>query len=266
MEPTILSSTHHTTRFDWKARGRAAGIHLGLSAIVALLAAVVVFLVWYPYPYREISGGRDLFLLVVSVDVVLGPLITFAVFNRAKPRAELRRDLAVVALLQLAGLAYGLWTVHLARPVHTVFEFDRFRVVHLADVPVDMMDRVPSGIDAAPLWGPTLLSLRPFADAKEKFDATMAALGGVDLAARPDLWQPYDAGRADVLRAAKPVDELLARFPDRAAGIQAALQQAGRSAAETAYLPMISRKAVAWTVLLDARNADVIGYLPLDSF
>ena len=50
--------------------------------------ALLVFAVWYPYPYREISGGRDLFLLVVAVDVVLGPLITFAVFNRAKPRAR----------------------------------------------------------------------------------------------------------------------------------------------------------------------------------
>jgi hypothetical protein len=30
------------------------------------------------------AGGRDLFLLVTSVDVVIGPVLTFAVFNRAK--------------------------------------------------------------------------------------------------------------------------------------------------------------------------------------
>src|SRR5918993_3549413 len=122
MEETTVVLNHHTSRFEWGARGRAAGIHFGISLAVALVAGLLVFALWYPYPYREISGGRDLFLLVVAVDVVLGPLITFAIFNRAKGWPHLRRDLAVVALLQLAGLGYGLWTVHLARPVHLVFE------------------------------------------------------------------------------------------------------------------------------------------------
>jgi hypothetical protein len=31
-------------------------------------------------------------------------------------------------------------------------------------------------------------------------------------------------------------------------------------------LPLVARKAEGWTVLLDARTAEVIGYLPLDSF
>jgi len=62
------------------------------------------------------------------VDVILGPLITLTVFNRSKPRSELVRDLTVVGLIQLAALGYGLWTVFVARPVHLVFEYDRFRV------------------------------------------------------------------------------------------------------------------------------------------
>jgi hypothetical protein len=31
-------------------------------------------------------------------------------------------------------------------------------------------------------------------------------------------------------------------------------------------LPLVARQAVAWTVLLDATTAEVIGTLPLDSF
>ena len=72
----------------WQSKLRAFGIHLSLSLLVAALAAVVVFGVWYPYPYRDISGGRDLFLLIVGVDVVLGPLVTFTVFNPKKSRRE----------------------------------------------------------------------------------------------------------------------------------------------------------------------------------
>lgn len=263
--PSVLID-HHTATFDWRDRLRAAAIHLGLSALVALLAALLVFVFWYPYPYREISGGRNLFLLVITVDVILGPLITFAIFDRAKPRRGLRRDLVVVALLQLAGLGYGLWTVQLARPVHLVFELDRFRVVHQAEVPTDLVDRAPPGIEVAPWAGPTPLSLRPFHSEQEKFDATMVALQGIALAARPDLWQPYEAARAEVLAAARPVDVLKSRFPAAAAEVDAALRKAGRTASGAAYLPLVGRGARAWTVLLDGTTADVIGFLPLDSF
>ena len=61
---------------NWKARLQAAGIHLLISLFVAALAAVLVFGLWYPNPYRDLSGGRTLFSMVVGVDVVLGPLIT----------------------------------------------------------------------------------------------------------------------------------------------------------------------------------------------
>jgi hypothetical protein len=249
----------------WNVRFKAAGIHLGISLAVAILAALLVFGVWYPYPYREISGGRELFLILVTVDVILGPLITLTIFNRAKPRNELRRDLAFVGLIQILALGYGLWTVFVARPVHLVFEIDRFRVVHAIDVPSDLMDRVPAGIDPLPLGGPTLLSVRPFRDGKEEGDATLVALQGIALAARPDLWQPYAASRGQVLQAAKPVDRLKTRFAPRAAEIDAVLKQAGRQAANTVYLPVAGRKAF-WTAFIDPATADVVAFIPLDSF
>ena len=256
---------HHTAMREWKVRFKAAGIHLAISLAVALLAALLVFGIWYPYPYRELSGGRELFLILVSVDVILGPLITLAIFNRAKPRKELRRDLAFVGLIQLLALGYGLWTVFVARPVHLVFEIDRFRVVHAVDVPSDLMDKVPAGIEAMPLRGPTLLSVRPFRDRQESSDATLAALQGISLGARPDLWEPYPAGHSRVLRAAKPVDQLKSRFASRAAEIDAVLGQAGRQAGNTAYLPMTGRKAF-WTAFIDPATADVVAFMPLDSF
>ena len=249
----------------WKDRFKASGIHLGLSLTIALLAALLVFGLWFPYPYREISGGRELFLLVVTVDVILGPLITLAVFNRAKPWVELRRDLALVVLIQLAALGYGLWTVCVARPVHMVFEYDRFRVVHAIDVVPELLARTPAGINALPLTGPTLLALRPFKDSKENMDATLAALQGVSLASRPDLWQPYDNAKADILHAAKPVMGLKDRFPQQANDIDKLLANAGRTAQTTVYLPMVGRKSF-WTVFLDPSTAAVVTTMPLDSF
>ena len=251
--------------FSWKDRLRAAAIHLLLSLGVATLAAGLVFGLWYPPPYTELAGGRELFLLVVAVDVVMGPLITFAIFNRAKPWSKLRLDLAVVGLLQLTALCYGLWTVAVARPVHLVFEYTRFRVVYAIEVPRELLARAPAGVDALPLTGPTLLSLRPFKNADEQYDATMGALAGASLSARPDLWQPYDAARAEVLKEAKPVAALRQRLPAQAAVIDAAVAATGLPMDRLVYVPLAGRK-VFWTALLDAGTAQVRGYAAVDSF
>ncbi len=250
---------------NWNERARAAGIHFAISIAIAVFAGLLVFVVWYPYPYREISGGRELFLLVVGVDVILGPLITLAIFNRAKPPITLCRDLVIVALIQLAALAYGLWTVAIARPVHLVFEVYRFNVVHAVEVPDHLLSKSPSDITALPLTGPTIIAVRPFTNQQENAEAMFAALQGVQLAVRPDLWQNYDAARAIVVKAAKPIAELKARFPSRVPEIDAALQSAGRAQGSTAWVPMVGRRA-GWTAFVDSTTADVVAFMPLDSF
>lgn len=248
-----------------KERLRAAAIHLAASLLIALLAAALVFAVWYPHPYSEVSGGRELFSLVVVVDVILGPLLTLAIFNRAKPAKELRRDITVVVLIQLAALGYGMWTVFVARPVHLVFEVDRFRVVHAVDVAEELLPRTPAGLTTLPLFGQSLLAVRPFSSAAESAEATMAALRGVDLAARPDLWQPYTAAITQVRGAAKPAADLIARFPQHNRVINEALVKTGRSVDRLLSVPLVSRKSF-WTVLLDGRTLEVVGFVPLDSF
>src|SRR5262245_30915782 len=97
------------------SRWKAAGIHLLLSAAIA--AAVVIFMltVWYYWPLFEAAGGSRLILILVGVDVTLGPLITLIVFKSGKK--SLKFDLTVIALFQVAALIYGIYTFYLARPV-----------------------------------------------------------------------------------------------------------------------------------------------------
>jgi hypothetical protein len=259
-----------TTFAFWRDRLRASGIHLGISLAIALAAAALVFGLWYPYPYREISGGRDLFMIVVAVDVVMGPLITLAIFNRAKPRAELRRDLAIVGLLQLAALGYGLWTVLQARPVYMAFEGDRFRVVHAVDVPAEWLPKAPEGLRQLPMAGPGLVGVRPFANNNEQAEAVLAELSGVFLGTRPDLWQPFAQSRERVLAASKPVTTLRQRYPAEASNIDQALAAAAdadRSVAPDQWrvLPLVGRQLL-WTAVIHPQTGEPVAYLPLDSF
>jgi hypothetical protein len=249
----------------WKDRLSAGGAHFVLSIAVALLAATLVFGLWYPYPYRELSGGRELFLIVIAVDVVMGPLLTFAVFNRKKPIKELRRDLAIIVLLQLAALGYGLWTVFISRPVYLVFEYNRFSVVHAIDVDSQSLPKALPALQGVPLGRPNLLSLREFKNSDEQADFTIAALGGVRLASRPELWQDYAKAAAQVLSASKPVEQLKSRFTAQAAEIEAAVRNTGRSETALRYVPMVGRKTF-WTVLVDAVSAEPLAFLPIDSF
>lgn len=258
-----------TVQNHWKSRFTAAGIHLGISLGLAALAATLVFTVWYPYPYRDISGGRSLFWMVVSIDVVMGPLLTLVIFNRSKPLSELRRDLAIIGVLQLAALGYGLWTVALARPVHLVFEGDRFRAVHAFEVELPSLKQAPAQWQQLPLTGPTLLSVRDFKNADESFELTNAAFAGIPIGGQPSMWQDYEKAKPQILARARPLDDLKKRFPSQIAEIDHALKSASskdRPAASIGYIPLNSRNSAFWTVLVDKQTAEIIAFVPIDSF
>ena len=237
---------------------------MAISLFIATLAALLVFGWWYPYPYRDLSGGRELFTLVVAVDVVLGPLITLVIFNAAKTRRHLLMDFSVIGLLQVAALTYGLWTVFAARPVHLVFEYYRMAVVHAVDIDPSTLAQAPPGLQQLPVGGPTLLSLRPL-QGRETVESVMLAANGIFQAAQPALWQPYEAAREQILQESRPAAQLQERFPAQADAIARAVAQTGRPLNQLRTLPLLSRKT-AWTVLIDAQSAQPVGFVALDSF
>lgn len=247
-------------------RAIAAGWHLLISLLIAGLAAGLVFGLWYPGAFRELAGGRELFLLIVSVDVVLGPLLTFAVFNRKKGWPHLRRDLAVIGFLQLMALGYGMHTVYIARPVALVFEVDRLRLVTALDVYEPELAQARPEYQSLPLTGPWLLSLREAKPGREKSDAlTMALERGIDMGQRPKFWQPYDDGRAAVLSHSRPLAILLARYPEIRASVEDALAGKSLAGSSVRFMPLTGTRRGDWVVLLDARGSPV-HQVPVDGF
>jgi len=250
--------------FDLRSRVRAASLHLSASVVVALLAGALVFGLWYPTPFREISGGRELFIIVVAVDAVLGPLLTFAVFDKRKPWRELRRDVAVVVVLQLAGLGYGLQTVFEARPVVLALEGHRLRVVRAIDLDPQGLARAPAEWRRLPLRGVHVLAARD-PEPAEKLEAINMALQGVDVGMRPEFWQTSARTAAALLKAAKPLGTLSQRYPQRAAELKQYIEGTGRSAAGLKYLPLMARRTD-WVALIDASSGEVVGFAPFDGF
>jgi hypothetical protein len=245
---------------------QAAGIHLLLSLLTALLFAGLVLGVWYPFPYRELMGGRELFTLVIAVDVVCGPLLTLVLFNPAKPRPELKRDLGMVALIQILALSYGVYTVALVRPVYVVYEVDRFRVVSKADIPEGQLKPELGNFHQLPWYGPKLIGIREPKDADEKAKSLGLSLQGQEPSVRPDWWQNYDLSRAKVLARAKPVTDLRKKRPEANALIDHAIAQSGRAEADLRWLPITSFKSADWVAFIDSQSAEILAYAAIDGF
>ncbi len=258
--PPAVAEPH---RFNLRHRARAAGLHLLISLTLAALVAALVFGLWYPGIYRHISGGRALFLLVMGVDVVLGPLLTFAVFNLRKGWPHLRRDLAVIGVIQLAALGYGIYTVCIARPVAMVYEVDRFRVLIADEVYRKELPKARPEYRRLPLTGPWQLGARKPQGADEKNDALFGGVEGADIGQRPLFWQPYADSMADALGRAKPVALLLKQYPAQAAELSAQLREFKVDAASARFLPVMARGN--WVAVLDAHGA-IAGFLPVEGF
>lgn len=240
----------------------AAGTHLSLSVVVALLVAGPVFSLWYPWPYRVVSGGQNLFLLVITVDVVMGPFLTFVIFNIDKGWRHLRRDLVVIALLQLAALAYGLHAVYAARPVALVFEKDRFRVIAVVDVHEPELEKALPQYRRLSLTGPWLLGTRAPTE-EEYYDALEMGFKGVDVGQRPIFWQPYEQSREEAASKARPISVLYEKHAERSEDLDRALADQKLSRESTLFLPMLARED--WVVLLRP-NGDIAGFAPFDGW
>ena len=48
--------------------------HLFISCLIALLVIGLVFFIWYPSPLSTAVGVTHIFLMLLVIDVILGPL------------------------------------------------------------------------------------------------------------------------------------------------------------------------------------------------
>lgn len=256
----------------WLGRAKAAAAHLSISVLVAGFVAALVFGVWYPPDIRDMVGGRELFILVLGVDLVMGPLLTFVAFNTKKTFSHLTKDLAVIAVLQLAALGFGLNTVLLARPVHINFEIDRLRVVTAADIDPASLKDAPKALQTLSLWGPLrIASVKP-KNPDAQLKSLDLALAGFDLHQQPVTWKAFDAERKSAMwSAATTINKLQARWANRLPAIKklnAAISQIGDpnglSTVKLRAIPILSKRA-SWTAIVNEQG-DLLATLNEDMF
>jgi hypothetical protein len=100
-------------------RYQAFASHMVISLVIFFILLVFITQIWYPGILFDAGNGWKAIGLIVGVDLILGPILTLIVFNPKK--SSLIFDLSVIALLQIAALSYGAWTIYQTRPIALAF-------------------------------------------------------------------------------------------------------------------------------------------------
>jgi len=244
-------------------RWQAAGIHLALSVLVAATVLTALLFVWYPQPYFRLAGGAGLMLILIGVDVVMGPAMTLVVFDPAKK--SLRLDLAVIAALQIAALAYGIFVIAQARPAYIVFAGDRFTVVGANTIDPESLASARPPYDTLPVDGPRIVGAKMPSAAAEREKIMLLAASGIDLPVLPRYYVPYEEVVGDLKAKAQPLDTLVNRKPDTQAAIDAAIAKLGVPRSSLAMLPVIGRLERG-TALVEMSSGKVLVVVPVDPY
>lgn len=235
---------------------RAAAIHLLVSGVFALIAASIAFFLWYPSPLWEAVGLAKIFFLLIGIDVIIGPCLTFIVYKVGK--LSLKFDISFIVVLQLAAFGYGFFQIAQARPAWIVFNIDRFDVVQAMDLDKRRKAEATPAFSNAPWWGPKIVASQNPAD-REKRNELMfeSAQGGPDLPQRIDLYVPLEAEAPAIRLRALDLSQL-SEF-NSVSAIDAVLQKWPQV---DAWLP-VNAKAKSMTALIDKKSARLIAIVNL---
>lgn len=242
-------------------RWKASAVHLSISAAIAVCAAILIFGVWYPPPFTHAAGADQLILVLLCVDVVLGPLLTLIVYRHGK--WGMRFDLVAIALLQLSAFTYGMSVIVSSRPVFVVGAIDRFVLVTPADLsPADLAKGSKPEFRTLSWSGPRVVNaLRP-ESSSERSDLLFSGAAGKDIEQFPKYYVDYPEQGAKLLERARALD-LLPKKAGYASEVDAWLQKNKRERADVLWIPLVGRGHDT-VLLLEKNGGAILDSLPLD--
>jgi hypothetical protein len=245
------------------SRWKASALHLCISALVITTLGALLSLTWYPPAYARGMGGLGLIAILAGVDLTLGPLLTLIIWNVQKK--SLKYDMAVIVVLQLIGLSYGIYAISQARPVYMVFAYDRFDLVTVADIPEGETAKAQrEEFKSLPLTGPkTIAAQRPNEREERNKLLFSSVFGGADLAQTPRYYVPYAEMAPEIAKKAKPLSVIMQRNTEARDTLTRYLEEHRLNQDQVKFLPLRAHK-LDQTVLVDADNGQVIEIINLD--
>ena len=192
----------------FKYKLKAFSLHLLASLIVATISLAIVFFVWYPAPLYEATGVIKIFLIMLGIDIILGPLLTFIVYKPNKK--TLKFDLTVIVLLQLAAFSYGFYHVYDGRPAWIAYNVDRFDLIKNNEIDVRKLTEALPEYQQVSNSGPKYVAAIISAEDRENSQQILfdEVSYGIAPSQRPELYQSLRMADTLLVSKSKPIDEL----------------------------------------------------------
>jgi len=244
----------------FKHKLKASLIHLSISLILVFLIIGTTMFFLFPELFVPVTDFKEVASIIISVDLVLGPLLTFVAFNPQKPKKLLYLDFSVIAAIQLSALMYGAYSLFQIHPVYVTFNVDRFTIVTAKDAePEKAIDKTfqVSKFDS----GKLAYAKMPTDTEKQNDLLLSATMGGEDLEQREEYYEPIEDNLSAII--AKSLDPDLI-FKDREdKETQKFLSSNKNKLDKFAYLPLNSMKKDA-IIVIDKTTAKPVATFNID--
>jgi hypothetical protein len=235
-----------------KQKLQAFGYHALWSMFLISIYMALVLFVWYPLPFFFVDAGWKVNIVLILVDIVLGPVLTFVVFKPGKK--GLKFDLTLIVVIQLAALTAGAWVTYSDRPVYSAFVVDRFELVYPSDFKSNEQPAV-----LKPFFQLGMAYVKALTD-EERKDLTLVL---ADLKTFPDRYEPLEKYKNDLI--ARSIDLNQDRFyqadPKKKALWEAFI--AKNNPNDYLYLPIKGRERH-WVLVLERETLAVKTALDID--
>ncbi len=193
-------------------RLKAFSLHLLSSATVLTLILGSLYFGWYRWPGWYLTDVKTVVLVMVCVDVVLGPTLTFIIANQKKSRRELTRDIGIIVAVQLCALSYGSVSLWNGRPLYYAYSEGLLQLVQAYDIDAK---EATLGRQQNPSLAPHWYSLPrwiwaplPQNTDEAKKIVTSTITGGDDVISMPRYFKPWQEGLPSLRSKLKKVDDV----------------------------------------------------------
>lgn len=242
------------THFSFRLR--AFLTHLIISLIIAAISLFVVFNIWHPAPLAKAVGVTHIFIMMLAIDVVLGPLLTLIVAKQGKK--SLKFDLAVIVILQLSAFVYGIYNIATSRPVYIAFDTIRFEVVQANNVPKESLALASAPYNTLSWGKPKFVAVQATENDKQRSERLFLELEtGVAPTMQPNLYEPLDTQWTIINGKAQPFSELYAT--NEKTDVDTVIDKYPLA---TAWLPLIAYEQD-MVVLINAKNNELVDIVDL---